>query len=151
MARETIREGSKLRQRLQGRLPQYMVPSAFVRLDAIPLTANGKVDRRALRQWEFIASDDRPGSRTATEEKLAGIWKELLRLEAIGIHDDFFELGGDSIISLQVVARAQQRGIRIRPRQLVECPTIAALAAGAEPVEDSSNQRWEERTAEGEV
>src|SRR5258708_23358729 len=113
-------------------------------------TANGKVDARGPRQWEFIARDGRPGSHTASEEKLAGIWKELLRLEVIGIHDDFFELGGDSIISLQVVARAQQRGIRITPRQLFEGPTIAALAAGAAPVGGSSDQRAEQRTVEGE-
>ena len=70
--------------------------------------------------------------RNETEALLAQIWKDLLRVERAGIHDNFFELGGDSIISLQVVARAQQHGIRITPRQLFDSPTIAALAATAE-------------------
>ncbi|HEY6349972.1 MAG TPA: non-ribosomal peptide synthase/polyketide synthase [Candidatus Angelobacter sp.] len=127
--------GPELRPYLQGKLPSYMVPSAFVQLEAIPLTPSGKVNRQALKKWEFSSVSDQQDPRTATEARLAEIWKELLRLERVGIHDGFFELGGDSIISLQVVARAHQQGIRITPRQLFESPTIAALAAVAERVE----------------
>ncbi|HEV8491010.1 MAG TPA: amino acid adenylation domain-containing protein, partial [Candidatus Angelobacter sp.] len=124
-----------LRQYLQNRLPAYMVPSAFMPLDEIPLNASGKPDRQALKKWQFTASAAPQGPRNETEALLAQIWKDLLRVECAGIHDNFFELGGDSIISLQVVARAQQHGIRITPRQLFDSPTIAALAATAERLE----------------
>ena len=123
------------RQYLQDRLPGYMVPSAFMPLDVIPLTASGKPDRQALKKWEFTASAPPQDPRNETEALLAQIWKDLLRVERVGTHDNFFELGGDSIISLQVVSRAQQQGIRITPRQLFDAPTIAALAATAEHVE----------------
>jgi amino acid adenylation domain-containing protein/non-ribosomal peptide synthase protein (TIGR01720 family) len=137
-------DSSGLRQYLQARLPAYIVPSAFVQLNAIPLTASGKLDRQALKKWEFISKSDQHDPRSETETLLAEIWKQLLRLERVSIHDSFFELGGDSIISLQVVARAGQQGIRITPRQLFEFPTIAELAAAAQRPqserEDSSGQ-----------
>jgi amino acid adenylation domain-containing protein/non-ribosomal peptide synthase protein (TIGR01720 family) len=124
-----------LRQYLQNRLPSYMVPSAFMQLDEIPLTPSGKPDRQALKKWQFTASTAPQDPRNKTEALLAQIWQDLLRVERAGIHDNFFELGGDSIISLQIVARAQQHGIRITPRQLFDSPTIAALAATAERLE----------------
>src|SRR5947207_1191641 len=131
-----IRGGKKietyeLREYLHSRIPNYMVPSAFMRLGAIPLTASGKLDRQALKKWVFTPASDQQDPRNDTEALLAEVWKQVLRLERVGIHDSFFELGGDSIISLQVVARAQQQGVRITPRQLFESPTIAALATVA--------------------
>src|SRR5207302_10269064 len=88
---------------------------------------------------------------TETQVLLAEIFKQLLRLERVGIHDSFFELGGDSIISLQVVSRAQQQGIRITPRQLFEFPTIAALAGVAERIQEDRETPAQQGMAEGEV
>ncbi|HEV2145843.1 MAG TPA: amino acid adenylation domain-containing protein, partial [Longimicrobiaceae bacterium] len=122
--------------RLHERLPEYMVPSAFVVLDSLPLNVNGKVDRRALPAPEWEGAADRyVAPRTPTEEVLAGIWAEVLRLERAGVHRNFFELGGDSILSIQVVARARQRGLKLTPRQLFERPTVARLAEVVEWVD----------------
>jgi len=126
-----------LRAALQERLPDYMVPSAFVVLEALPLTPNGKVDRRALPPPEAARRDlasEYVAPRTAAEEALAQIWSMLLGLERVGVHDNFFELGGDSILSLQVIARARQAGLALTPRQLFEHPTIAGLATVAASV-----------------
>ncbi|HEX6292475.1 MAG TPA: MupA/Atu3671 family FMN-dependent luciferase-like monooxygenase [Herpetosiphonaceae bacterium] len=123
---------SELRTYLKERLPEYMVPSAFVFLDALPLTPNGKLDRTALpdpgrdrlaAQRAFVAP------RTSAEQLLAGLWKEILRLERVGVHDNFFELGGDSILSLQVISRATRAGLRLTLTQLFQHQTIASLAA----------------------
>jgi len=125
---------SALREHLGRNLPDYMVPSAFVFLDALPLTPNGKVDRRALPapsgerpelESEFVAARDE------VERQLAEIWAEVLGLEKVGVHDNFFELGGDSILSIQVIARANQAGLRLSPRQLFQHPTVAGLASVA--------------------
>jgi non-ribosomal peptide synthase protein (TIGR01720 family) len=108
-----------------------MVPNAFVLLDALPLTSNGKVDRKTLpapdtTRPELAGTYVAP--RTSVEELLAGIWTEVLGLEKVGIHDNFFELGGDSILSIQIVARANQAGLRLTPKQLFGHQTIAELA-----------------------
>jgi amino acid adenylation domain-containing protein/non-ribosomal peptide synthase protein (TIGR01720 family) len=137
----------KLREYLQGRLPNYMFPSAFMRLESIPRTASGKADRQALKKWDFTSRRDQEEPRNDTEKLFAEIWTALLRVEQVGIHDNFFELGGDSIISLQVVARAKQQGTKITPRQVFEYPTIAALAAVAESAADSEG--ISHRTAAG--
>ncbi|MBX9256329.1 amino acid adenylation domain-containing protein [Desmonostoc muscorum CCALA 125] len=122
-----------LRDFLKGKLPNYMVPSAFVLLETLPMTPNGKVDHRALPVPEFTrsAEDNFVTASTPTEEKLAAIWSEILRLEKVSIHDNFFELGGDSILSIQVISRANQAGIQIAPKQLFQHQTIAELAAVA--------------------
>ncbi|MBD2517732.1 amino acid adenylation domain-containing protein [Nostoc sp. FACHB-973] len=122
-----------LRDFLKGKLPNYMVPSAFVLLETLPMTPNGKVDHRALPAPEFTRSpeDNFVTPSTPTEEKLAAIWSEILRLEKVSIHDNFFELGGDSILSIQVISRANQAGIQIAPKQLFQHQTIAELAAVA--------------------
>ena len=121
---------------LQAKLPDYMLPSAFVPLDALPLTPNGKVDRRALPALDrarpapeklFVAP------RTAGERLLAEIWADVLRLERVGVYDNFFALGGDSILSLQVISRAARRGLQLTLTQLFQRQTIAALAAGVQP------------------
>ena len=117
---------------LQGKLPEYMVPAAFVVLEALPLTPNGKLDRRALP-----APDRQPAAqgylapRTAAEEALADIWAEVLGLERVGVQDNFFELGGDSILAIQVVARASRSGLRLSPRLLFQHQTVAELAQAA--------------------
>ncbi len=123
----------ELRRHLRQRLPDYMLPAAFVTLDRLPLTPNGKLDRRALAPLAARAGQPTGtylAPRTPAEQLLAAIWHDVLRLRErpVGIDDNFFELGGDSILSIQVMARANQAGLRLTPRQLFEHPTIAALA-----------------------
>jgi amino acid adenylation domain-containing protein/non-ribosomal peptide synthase protein (TIGR01720 family) len=126
---------TELRAFVKQKLPDMMVPAAFVLLAALPLTENGKIDRRALPApeegeraalgGEFVA----PVS--AVEEALCRIWEGVLRLPQVGVHDNFFAVGGDSILSIQIVSRAQQAGIHLTPRQLFQHPTVAELAAVA--------------------
>src|SRR5436305_2171616 len=122
-----------LRERLRERLPDYMVPAAFVTLAALPLTVNGKVDRKALLALE--AGPEQPGAadgyvapRTREEGILATVWAQVLRQPRVGVNDDFFELGGDSILSVQIVARARQAGLLFTVRQIFEHQTVAGLA-----------------------
>jgi len=124
-------DAAELRSFLAQRLPEYMVPAAWVALEALPVTPNGKLDRASLPapREEARASEGRVAPRTPEERLLAGIWAELLGRDDIGVHDRFLELGGDSILSIQVVARAQRAGLRVTARQVYEHETIAALAA----------------------
>ncbi|NVM79156.1 amino acid adenylation domain-containing protein/non-ribosomal peptide synthase protein (TIGR01720 family) [Duganella sp. SG902] len=123
----------ELTAQLAARLPDYMVPAAIMLLEAMPLNANGKIDRHALPEPERTAQEgDAPQG--DTEEALASVWCEVMGLEHVGRNDNFFELGGDSILSLQIVARTRKRGYRIAPKQLMEVQTIAALAALAQPI-----------------
>ncbi|MFL5537935.1 MAG: condensation domain-containing protein, partial [Longimicrobiaceae bacterium] len=126
-------DAAGLRAHLLGRLPEYMVPAAWGFLDALPLTGNGKVDRRALPEPGAAAADgdEYVAPRTPVEETLARVWEAVLRVERVGVHDDFFALGGDSILSLQVISRAAKEGVRVTPRQVFEHPTVAGLAAVA--------------------
>jgi amino acid adenylation domain-containing protein len=113
------------------RLPDYMVPAAFVLLASLPLTANGKLDRDALPPPEAARPDLADGyvaPRTPTEAKLADIWARVLGIEDVGVHDNFFDLGGDSILGMQVVARARQAGLEISASHLFQHDTIAELA-----------------------
>ncbi len=122
---------SSLREALSSTLPDHMVPAAIVRLDALPLTPNGKVDRKALPEppAEVVSLSDESGApRNATEQVLADVWAQVLKLPRVGRHDNFFEIGGDSILTLQIVARARKQGLKISPRQLMSLQTIAALA-----------------------
>jgi amino acid adenylation domain-containing protein/non-ribosomal peptide synthase protein (TIGR01720 family) len=124
-----------LRERLSHLLPEYMVPSAFVVLEALPLTRNGKVDRKALPAPTAQGATTTPasgdGPRTPTEHLLADIWKQVLRVERVSPSDNFFKLGGDSILSIMVVAKAIQAGLQLTPLDIVECQTLAELAARA--------------------
>jgi glycopeptidolipid biosynthesis protein len=117
------------RSRLAERLPAYMVPAAVVVLETLPLTPNGKLDTRALPAPEYhnIGGTYRAPS-TAVEEVLAGIYSEILGLERVGIDDSFFDLGGDSILSMQVVARARAAGVLLRPRDIFVEQSVARLA-----------------------
>ncbi|MCP4658587.1 MAG: amino acid adenylation domain-containing protein, partial [bacterium] len=122
----------ELRRFLGEKLPGYMVPAAFVLLDSFPLTPTGKVDRRALPAPErsrpeleeaFVAP------RTPIEEALARIWSKVLSVERVGAHDNFFHLGGDSILGIQVAVRAREAGLELSPKDLFEHQTLAELAA----------------------
>lgn len=119
-----------LRNALRERLPEYMVPAHFVTLDRLPLTPNGKVDRNALPAPAALRGASRPYAppRTPVESTLSTIWAAVLRLPRVGIHEPFFEIGGDSILSIQVLARARQAGLNLTARDLFKKPTIAQLA-----------------------
>ncbi|HEX7331308.1 MAG TPA: amino acid adenylation domain-containing protein [Pyrinomonadaceae bacterium] len=127
-------EGNDWRAYLKERLPEYMIPSVFVGLEEMPLTVSGKIDRQALVALgvkEETAGDTYETPRTAIEESLVEIWKQVLGVQRVGIHDNFFELGGDSILSIQIVARANQVGLRLTAKQIFEYQTVAELAAVA--------------------
>ena len=119
------------------RLPSYMVPAAVVVLDAVPLTVHGKLDRAALPTPDFssAATPDRP-PRTETENLLAALFAQVLGLDSVGVHDSFFELGGDSIMSIQLVARARDAGVIISPRDVFDHKSVAALAESAHLEQD---------------
>ena len=123
-----------LRDFLKASLPDYMIPSTIVLLDEMPLTPNGKVDLKALPgpdQLRPAAEKTITPPTNETERKLVKIWSEVLGQMAIGIHDNFFEVGGDSILSILIIARAKQAGIHITPRQVFQYSTIAELASVA--------------------
>ncbi|HEX5658179.1 MAG TPA: amino acid adenylation domain-containing protein, partial [Polyangiales bacterium] len=120
-----------LRAALHERLPAYMVPTHLVALERLPLSPNGKVDRRALSAPE-AASTAYVAPRDEREQLLCTIWQDVLHIERVGVDDDFFALGGDSIVSLQVIARAAQHGLTLSPRDLFEAPTVAGIAARAQ-------------------
>ncbi|MFI1935460.1 amino acid adenylation domain-containing protein [Streptomyces sp. NPDC020330] len=120
-----------LRSHVADLLPDYMVPAAFVVLDALPLTANGKLDRRALPAPDFAAESSGRAPRTSREETLRRLFAEVLGLETVGIDDSFFDLGGDSIISIQLVSRARRDGLSLTPRDVFRHRTVEALAVVA--------------------
>ena len=117
-----------VRAALGERLPAYMVPAAVVVIDALPLTPNGKLDTRALPAPEYQDVDRYRAPANAVEELLAGIYARVLGLERVGVDESFFELGGDSILSMQVVARARAAGVLCRPRDVFVEQTVAGLA-----------------------
>jgi aspartate racemase len=123
--------GPELRQDLASRLPEYMLPSTFTVLEDLPKTASGKVDRRALPALRTLSSDAHLGTpRNRTEEELARMWCEVLNVKAVGIHDNFFDLGGHSLLSTRIIARIRVHyGVELPLRALFDAPTIAALAA----------------------
>ncbi|GMU03297.1 hypothetical protein KH5H1_74190 [Corallococcus caeni] len=125
-----------VRAALKAQIPEYMVPTAYVFLEALPLTPNGKVDRRNLPAPQLIRQDAQPvvAPRTPEEKVLAGIWSALLGVEQLSVHDNFFSLGGDSVLGVQLVARARQAGLHLTPKQLFQHQTLAALAEVVEPV-----------------
>ncbi|NEQ95203.1 MAG: amino acid adenylation domain-containing protein [Cyanothece sp. SIO2G6] len=127
-----------LRQELQAQLPDYMVPATFVWLKQMPLNANGKIDRAKLQSLD-VPNPDRSGlaapftaARSPLEQQLATIWTQVLGVSTIGIDDNFFELGGDSILSLQIIAQANQAGLQLTPKQLFQHQTIRTLATVVE-------------------
>ncbi len=119
-----------LRRYLKDKLPAYMIPSALVQLESLPLTANGKIDRRALpAPDELRSADSFAPPRTPVEEALATIWGEVLGTDQVGIHDNFFDLGGHSLLATQVISRVRKVfNVELPVRALFEDPTIAAFA-----------------------
>ncbi|WP_332847130.1 non-ribosomal peptide synthetase [Pseudomonas lactucae] len=135
-------EEDVLKAHLALHVPEYMVPWRLVRLDGMPLSANGKLDRKQLPQPEGqAAAEGYVAPRSEVEQALAAIWAEVLGLEQVGITDNFFELGGDSILSLQVISRARQAGWQLSPRDLFLHPTLAALAHAARNARQGAEQQ----------
>jgi len=130
--KESVAVTSDLRCFLKEKLPEYMIPSVFVILDALPLTPSGKVDRKALPAPESAREDmETPFvcPRTPIEEILAGIWGDVLGLKKVGVHDNFFELGGHSLLATQVMSRLRRAfHVEMPLRTLFEAPTVAELA-----------------------
>ncbi|MGH4024300.1 MAG: non-ribosomal peptide synthetase, partial [Pseudonocardiaceae bacterium] len=124
---------SELRAFLKRRLPDYMVPSAFVLLDDLPLTPSGKVDRRALPAPDGPSQPESKylAPRTPVEQELARIWAEVLGVEQVGAHDNFFSLGGDSILSIRVLARAREAGLGLTLQQIFRQQTLRDVAREA--------------------
>ena len=134
---------SELRHSLKAKLPEYMIPQAFVVLESLPLMPNGKVDCRALPKPDLHSQpkDQFVAPRTLTEEMLAQIWSQVLKVEQVGIYDNFFELGGDSILSIQIIIRARQAGLLLTPKQLFTHQTIAELAPVAGTIRESQTEQ----------
>ena len=131
--REAALTSDELRAYLQEQLPDYMVPAALVLLPKLPLTANGKLDRQALPAPEQAQSKTYVAPRTPTEEIVAHIWAEVLRLNAVGVNDDFFQIGGHSLLATQVISRLRSAlNIELPLRTLFESPTVAKLTTEIE-------------------
>jgi amino acid adenylation domain-containing protein/non-ribosomal peptide synthase protein (TIGR01720 family) len=128
----------QLKAQLKADLPDYMVPTHLLFLEQWPLTANGKLDRKALPQADASqVQQDYVAPQSELEQQIAAIWQDVLKLERVGLTDNFFELGGDSIISIQVVSRARAAGIRFSPKDLFQHQTVQALASVAQTGTDA--------------
>ncbi|HEX4722554.1 MAG TPA: amino acid adenylation domain-containing protein, partial [Pseudonocardiaceae bacterium] len=127
---------AELRDFLARRLPEYMVPAAFVTLDELPTTSSGKLDRNRLPAPEFESATGYVPPAGPVETELAGIWADVLGLPRVGTRDNFFELGGDSILSIQIVARARRHGILLATRDVFLHQNIARLATAARATDD---------------
>jgi len=123
---------AELRSWMQSRLPEYMVPVAWVEMERLPLSPNGKVDRKQLLAPDYSRPElghEYRGARTPAEEVMGGIWAEVLKLDQVGVADDFFELGGHSLLATQVVSRIRQAfQVELPLRALFEAPTVSGLA-----------------------
>jgi len=125
----------ELRAFVRTKLPEYMTPTQFEVIEAFPLTPNGKVDRKALAAKELGRAEQMQAfvaPSTEVERLLAQVWQAVLRIDQVGIHDNFFQLGGDSILSIQVISQALALGLRLEPRHIFQHPTIAELAEVAQ-------------------
>jgi acyl-coenzyme A synthetase/AMP-(fatty) acid ligase len=131
---------SELREHLLGKLPEYMMPSAYVQLEELPLNHNGKIDRKNLPQPDTNTPDQEyVGPRNAAEETLCGLWQEVLRREQVGIHDNFFKIGGHSLLAARVATRMRESfKVDIPLRRMFESPTIAQLAEVIDQITQSN-------------
>lgn len=122
---------SEIRDHLLQTLPDYMVPSLYMPIDHVPLTHNGKIDKRALPEPEanFSSSSPYMAPRTEAEKLLAQVWSRVLNREKIGINDNFFDLGGDSILTIKIVSALREQGYSVAPKQIFKAKTVAGLAA----------------------
>ncbi|MGW5145710.1 amino acid adenylation domain-containing protein [Rhodococcus koreensis] len=125
---DSVPDVAELRVWASSKLPEYMVPSAFVVLDRFPLTPNGKLDRRALPEPDLGAAGENVAPRTAAEETLVALMAGVLGVDSVGVTDDFFALGGDSIVAIQLVNHARREGLSISPREIFQLRTAEALA-----------------------
>lgn len=125
----------ELRASLKQKLPEYMVPAAYMQVERMPLTPSGKLDRRALPKPEedAYAVCEYEAPRGETEKKLAEIWTELLKVERVGRHDNFFELGGHSLLAVTVIERLRRGGLQVDIRTMFATPTLSELAAAVGP------------------
>lgn len=133
----------QLREYLQSRLPNYMIPAVFMVLDALPINSNGKTDRRALPApgWVRVELEQTyVAPRTELEQTLADIWSAVLGVGRVGIEDNYFELSGDSILAIQLTVRAAQAGIKLTPHQVFENPTVSRLACLVEAARERQIQ-----------
>ena len=124
-----------LRDGLKDKLPEYMIPAKFFQLDDLPRLPNGKIDMNSLRlpvEEEVSLFKAGVSPKTVVERQLAEIWEEVLGVSPIGVHDNFFEIGGDSILSIQIVTKARQKGIFLAANQIFEHQTISESALFAE-------------------
>ncbi|MFE2044755.1 amino acid adenylation domain-containing protein, partial [Streptomyces sp. NPDC059477] len=142
----TAPDPAGLRAHVGGRLPDHMVPAAVLVLDRFPQLANGKLDRAALPAPDFTALSVGRAPETPMEKALAAVFTQVLGLERIGVDDDFFVLGGDSIVAMQLVGRARAAGLRITPRLVFRHRTVAALAAVAEHTDASAPRPQDDGT-----
>ena len=136
-------DGADIRQRLKATLPDYMVPSLIVVLDALPLNANGKIDRKALPAPVFDGGEAYEAPEGELEIRLAQIWAEALGVERVGRQDNFFELGGHSLLALTLVERMRAAGIRAQVRELFEQPVLSAFADALTPAQAAALARAE--------
>ncbi|NLR67705.1 non-ribosomal peptide synthase/polyketide synthase [Chitinophaga varians] len=143
---ETLPEREALSAFLRDRLPEYMVPVQFIQIATIPLTPNGKVDKKALPvpDVEALSGNAFVAPRNEAESQLAAIWQNLLNVQQVGIYDNFFELGGDSIITIQAVSRARKAGLNLHPADLFRYQTIAGLAAMLASKQDTPDSHAEQ-------
>jgi acyl carrier protein len=143
--KDTTLDLQALQSYLGEHLPEYMIPAAVVPLAKLPLTANGKVDRQGLPAPEQAVDTSRyVAPRTPTEQMVAQIWADVLRLDKVGIHDDFFKIGGHSLKATQVISRVRKELRKDLPiRLLFEQPTVAKIAEALDALPETTMKRKE--------
>jgi len=142
-------KSTELRAYLKDKLPDYMVPTAFVLMDALPLTPNGKLDRARLPVPELADRGEHVAPRTPVEERLAKIWADLLRLDQVGANDNFFDLGGHSLLATRLASKIKGAfGIELALRTVFERPTLADLSSHIEEIGSNKNQHSDFKLAQ---
>ena len=139
---------NEIRGYLKKEIPEYMIPVGYVRVEKMPKTLSGKIDRKKMEKeeggkLEWEREYEEPG--TEKEREIARVWEEVMGIERVGVRDNFFELGGDSILTIQVIAKAKRAGLRITPRQMFEAQTVRELAGIAEEIGEEGEEEEEEQ------